>query len=68
MVEFAFGAALLLMTIFAIILMGYMVFSYNSISSAAREAARFAIVHGSTDRCNESSIQKVAIAPPLVLD
>lgn len=61
MVEFALGAALLLMTTFAILLMGHMVFSYNSISAAAREGARFALIHGST-AADESSIQKVAIA------
>lgn len=70
MTEFAFATTALLMAVFGIIFMGYTVFTYNSISSAAREAARYAIVHGSTGTAaNESAIQNVAInaAPSLGL-
>src|SRR5260370_4947090 len=66
--EFALVATVFLLTMFGIFMMGSMVFDYNSISSAAREAARFALVHGSTS-ASASAIQTVAInaAPSLGL-
>jgi Flp pilus assembly protein TadG len=68
MTEFALVATVFLMTMFGIFMMGQLVFDYNSISSAAREAARSALVHGST-AASESAIQTVAInaAPGLGL-
>jgi Flp pilus assembly protein TadG len=66
--EFALVATVFLLSIFGIYFMGTLVFAYNSISSAAREAARSALVHGSTT-ASESAIQTVAInaAPSLGL-
>lgn len=66
--EFALVATVFLMTMFGIFMMGTMVFDYNSISSAAREAARSALVHGTTS-ASASAIQTVAInaAPSLGL-
>ena len=66
--EFALVATVFLLTMFGIFMMGSMVFDYNSISSAAREGARFALIHGSTV-ASESAVQTVAInaAPSLGL-
>jgi len=46
--EFAGVAAVFLLLLFAITEMGIVVYRYNSVSQAAREAARYAIVHGPT--------------------
>jgi Flp pilus assembly protein TadG len=46
--EFAGVAATFLLLLFAITEMGIVVYRYNSVSQAAREAARYAIVHGPT--------------------
>ena len=66
--EFAIGATVLMLAMFGIFMMGNLVFAYNTISSAAREGARFAIVHGTTS-ANASSVRSVAInaAPSLGL-
>jgi Flp pilus assembly protein TadG len=48
MVEFAMGATIFLMLMFAIIEMAMVVYSYNTISHAARECVRYAIVHSPT--------------------
>lgn len=66
--EFALVATVFLLSMFGIFMMGSMVFDYNSISSAAREAARSALVHGTTS-ASASAIQTVAInaAPSLGL-
>ncbi len=66
--EFALVATVFLLTMFGIFMMGSMVFDYNSISSAAREGARSALVHGTTS-ASASAIQTVAInaAPSLGL-
>jgi len=50
-----------LLTISAIMFMAEVVLGYNSLCSAARLAARYASVHGSSSS-NASSIQAVAIA------
>ncbi|MGA7760277.1 MAG: TadE family protein, partial [Candidatus Binataceae bacterium] len=47
-VEFAMGATIFLMLMFAIIEMAMVVYSYNTISHAARECVRYAIVHSPT--------------------
>ena len=48
MVEFAMGATVFLMLMFTIIELGMVVYSYNTISHAARECVRYAIVHSPT--------------------
>ena len=42
------GATIFLMLMFAIIEMAMVVYSYNTISHAARECVRYAIVHSPT--------------------
>lgn len=70
-VEFALVASLLLMLVFGIIELGLTVYDYNTVSSAAREAVRYAIVHSPTgpNPATTSEIQQVAInyAPDLNL-
>ena len=48
MVEFALGTTIFLMLTFATIEMAMVVYSYNTISHAARECVRYAIVHSPT--------------------
>jgi Flp pilus assembly protein TadG len=48
MVEFALGATIFFMLMFAIIELAMVVYSYNTISHAARECVRYAIVHSPT--------------------
>jgi len=71
MVEFALGATLFLLLMLAIINMAIVVFDYNSISYAAREATRYAAALGpnSPSPATTSQIQQVAIdaAPGLGL-
>ena len=47
-VEFALAATVFLLLTFAIIEMAMVVYSYNTISHAARECVRYAIVHSPT--------------------
>ena len=63
MVEFALVASIFLMLTFAIIELAMVVYSYNSISHAARECVRYAIVHSPTgpDPSTTSQIQKVTV-------
>jgi Flp pilus assembly protein TadG len=46
--EFALGATVFLLLTFAIVEMAMVVYSYNTISQAARECVRYAIVHSPT--------------------
>ncbi len=48
MVEFAMAATIFLLLMFAIVELGMVVYSYNTISHAARECVRYAIVHSPT--------------------
>ena len=48
MTEFALGTTVFLLLMFAIIEMAMVVYSYNTISHAARECVRYAIVHSPT--------------------
>lgn len=48
MVEFAMAATIFLMLMFATIEMAMVVYSYNTVSHAARECVRYAIVHSPT--------------------
>ena len=48
MVEFAMGATIFFMLMFTIIELAMVVYSYNTISHAARECVRYAIVHSPT--------------------
>lgn len=63
MVEFAMAASIFLMLTFAIIELAMAVYSYNSISHAARECVRYAIVHSPTgpNPSTTSQIQKVTV-------
>ena len=47
MVEFAMVASVFLLLLMGIVQMGRAVYSYNFVSYAARDATRYAIVHGS---------------------
>jgi Flp pilus assembly protein TadG len=70
-VEFALVATVFLLTLFAIMSLGLAVYKYNTLCSAAREAVRYAIVHGPTSvsPSTTAQIQQVAInqAPGLNL-
>src|SRR3954451_12155333 len=58
LVEFALVLPVLLLILFGIIDAGRLIFTYNTISSAARNAARVAIVNqstGGTDTCDTLS-------------
>jgi Flp pilus assembly protein TadG len=44
-VEFALAATVLFLVVFGLVELGIAVYSYQQISTAAREAARYAIVH-----------------------
>ncbi len=57
MTEFAIVALVSFVLLFAIIQMGVLIYDYNMICSAAREAVRYAIVHPS----NTSGIVNAAI-------
>lgn len=63
MVEFAMAATVFLLLMFAIIELAMVVYSYNTISHAARECVRYAIVHSPTgpDPSSTSQIQKVTV-------
>ena len=69
--EFAVVATVFFTVFFGIMQMALAVYSYNAISSAAREAARYAMVHGPTSvtPATTAQIQQVAInsAPGLSL-
>lgn len=62
-VEFALAAMVFLLLTFSIIEMALLVYSYNTISHAARECVRYAIVHSPTgpDPATVSQIQNVTI-------
>jgi Flp pilus assembly protein TadG len=63
MVEFALVGAAFFMLLFATMQVAEAVFTYNSICEAAREAVRYAIVHGpdSPSPAATSDIQQIAI-------
>jgi Flp pilus assembly protein TadG len=67
MAEFAVVATVFFLLLFGIIEMGIVVFRYNSVSQAAREAARYATVHSPTSQnpATDDQIRAVAtgIAP-----
>ena len=71
LVEFAIVASVFLVTLFAIMSLGLGVYKYNTLCSAAREAVRYAIVHGPTSLSPSTTaqIQQIAInqAPGLNL-
>jgi Flp pilus assembly protein TadG len=56
-VEFALAATVFLLLTFAIIEMAMVVYSYNTISHAARECVRYAIVHSPTGPSPASAAQ-----------
>ena len=63
-VEFALSATILLMLMFAIIEMAMVVYSYNTVSHAARECVRYAIVHSPTgpNPATTTQIKNVAVS------
>jgi Flp pilus assembly protein TadG len=63
MVEFAMGATIFLMLMFATIELGMGVYSYNTITHAARECVRFAIVNSPTgdNPATTTQIQRVTV-------
>jgi len=63
MVEFAMVASLFLLLMFTIMQMGLLVYNYNTVCSAARQAVRYAIVHSpaSANPATTAQIQQVAI-------
>jgi Flp pilus assembly protein TadG len=71
MVEFALVASVFLLLLFATMQLALAVLTYNSVSFAAREAARYAMVHGPTspNPATTAQIQQIAInaAPSLNL-
>ena len=64
MTEFALSATVFLMLMFAIIEMAMVVYSYNTISHAARECVRYAIVHSPTgpNPATTAQIKNVAVS------
>jgi len=57
LVELAIGAFVLFLVLFTIIEMGIVIYDYNMVCSAAREATRYAIVHPT----DTAGIQNAAI-------
>jgi hypothetical protein len=51
LVEFAIVAPIFFLLLFSIIEFGWYVYSVQTLNEAAREGARYAIVHGSTSLC-----------------
>jgi Flp pilus assembly protein TadG len=62
LVEFALVLPLFLLLFFAIVDMGRAVFVYNSVTNAAREGARLAIVNQDTTSITNRAKQQVSIA------
>ena len=71
MVEFALVASIFLLLLFATMQLSLAVLTYNTVSFAAREAARYGMVHGpsSPSPATTAEIQQIAInaAPSLGL-
>jgi len=62
MAEFALTATVLLLLLFGIMKMAMAVNAYNNVCTAAREAARYAIVHSPTSAVPESNSTIAGIA------
>ena len=62
MAEFAVVASTFFLLLFGIIEMAIVVFRYNTVSAAAREAARYAVVHNPTSLNPASTADIKAIA------
>lgn len=71
LVEFALVASIFLLLLFAILQLSLAVLTYNTVCFAAREAARYGMVHGpnSPNPATNAQIQQIAInaAPSLNL-
>ena len=63
MVEFAMIATALFLLMFGLMTVGSAVYAYNTMSNAAREAVRYAIVHSATSAkpATDAQIQQVAL-------
>src|SRR5258708_21864533 len=61
--EFAMIATVLFLLTFGVMMLGSAVYSYNTISNAAREAVRYAAVHSSSSAApaTDSQIEQVAL-------
>ena len=62
LVEFALVVPLFLLLVMALMDLGLAVFSYNSITNAAREGARLAIVNQDTTKITTRATQQSAVA------
>jgi Flp pilus assembly protein TadG len=62
MAEFAVTASVFLLLLFGIMEMALAVNAYNNVSTAAREAARYAVVHSPTSAVPESDDNIAAVA------
>ncbi len=62
MAEFAVSAGVFLLLLFGIMQMAMAVNAYNDVSTAAREAARYAVVHSPTSAVPETSSTIAGIA------
>lgn len=62
MAEFAVVASAFFLLLFAIFEMGIVVYRYNTVSAAAREAARYAMVHNPTSLNPATTDQIAAVA------
>jgi Flp pilus assembly protein TadG len=62
MAEFAAVALVFFLLLFGIMGMGIVVYRYNTVGDAAREAARYAVVHGPSSQNPATTDQIAAIA------
>jgi Flp pilus assembly protein TadG len=62
LVEFTIGLLVMLLLIFGIIDLSRAVFARNALASAAREAARYAVVHPTADAAEIAGVAKTLIA------
>lgn len=63
MVEFALTASAFFLLIFAVIQMGMVIYTYNTLASATRDAARYAMMHGPnrSDTASQSQVTTVLL-------
>lgn len=63
MVEFALTASAFFLLIFGVIQMGLVIYTYNTLASATRDAARYAMMHGPnrSDTASQSQVTNVLL-------
>jgi Flp pilus assembly protein TadG len=66
LIEFAIVVTMFLLLVFAIFDFGRVIWANNSLANAAREAARYAIVHGGskTNTCPVGPFDATVVTPP----